>query len=70
MKTLGTAHHRAVNKATHAAAARFKLQTRCRWINDLTGALKGAASFVELQQRIAQLASSDGEHPDSAISAE
>lgn len=67
MKTLVTAHRKAVNKAAHAAAVRFEIETRGRWINDLTGALEAGASFVELKRLIAQLTPSDGKHRDSVV---
>lgn len=57
MKTLVTAHRKAVNKAAHAAAVRFEIETRDRWLYELTQALETGATFQELQARVAKLAS-------------
>ena len=57
MKTLVTAHRKAVNQAAHAAGLRFEIETRDRWIAELTEALKAGATFAELQERIAKLGS-------------
>ena len=57
MKTLVTAHRRAVNKAAHAAAVRFEIEMRRGWLQELTAALEAGATFAELQERIAKLAS-------------
>ena len=56
MKTLATPHRKAVNRAAHAFALKVELLTRERWINELTQALQGGASFAEIQKRIAALA--------------
>ena len=50
MKTLAPVHRRAVNQAAHAAALRFEIETRDRWIQELTQALEAGASFEKLQQ--------------------
>ena len=52
MKTLATAHRKAVNQAAHAAAVRFEIETRDRWIQALTEALEAGATFQELQEKI------------------
>ena len=57
MKTLAPIHRQAVNRAAHAAAVRFEIETRDRWIQELTRALEAGATFQELQERIAKLAS-------------
>jgi hypothetical protein len=57
MKTLLSAHRKAVNQAAHAAAVRFELSTRDKWIRELAEALGAGATFQELQERIAKLAS-------------
>ena len=57
MKTLATAHRKAINQASHAAAVRFEIETRDRWIAELTEALKAGATFQELQEKIAKLVS-------------
>ena len=57
MKTLVTAHRKAVNQAAHAAAVRFEIETRDRWLAELTEALEAGATFQEMQERIAKLAS-------------
>ena len=57
LKTLVTAHRKAVNQAAHAASLRFEIETRDRWIAELTEALEAGATFQELQERIAKLAS-------------
>ena len=57
MKTLVTAHRKAVNQAAHAAAVRFEIETRDRWIAELTEALEAGATFQEMQEHIAKLAS-------------
>ena len=56
MKTLAPVHRKAVNQAAHAAAVRFEIETRDRWIAELTAALTAGASFDELRERIAGLA--------------
>lgn len=56
MKTLSSVHRKAINQAAHAAAQRFEVETRDRWIADLTKALEEGASFADLQARIAKLA--------------
>lgn len=56
MKILATVHRKAVNQAAHAAALRFEIETRSRWIAELTEALEAGATFQELQERIAKLA--------------
>ena len=57
MKTLAPIHRKAVNQLAHAAAVRFELSTRDKWIRELTQALEAGATFQELQERIAKLAS-------------
>ena len=52
MKTLVTAHRKAVNKAAHAAAVRFEIETRDRWLKQLTQALANGATFEQLQERL------------------
>ncbi len=52
MKTLATAHRKAGNQAAHAAAVRFEIETRDRWIQALTEALEAGATFQELQEKI------------------
>ena len=56
MKTLATPHRKAVNRAAHAFALKVELQTRERWLGELTQALEAGATFADLQQRIAALA--------------
>jgi truncated hemoglobin YjbI len=56
MKTLATVHRKAVNQAAHAAALRFEMETRERWIRELTEALEAGASFQELREKLEQLA--------------
>lgn len=56
MKTLVTAHRKAVNRAAHAFALKVELLTRERWLEELTRALEAGATFAEIQQRIATLA--------------
>ena len=56
MKTLSSVHRKAINQAAHAAAQRFEVETRDRWIAELTKALEEGASFADLQERIAKLA--------------
>lgn len=58
MKTLATPHRKAVNRAAHAFALKVELQTRERWVDELTQALQAGASFAEIQHRIAALAKS------------
>lgn len=55
MKTLAPMHRKAVNQAAHAAAVRFEIATRDRWIQQLTQALEAGASFQQMQERIAAL---------------
>ena len=55
MKTLSSKHRKAVNQAAHAAALRFEIETRERWIEELTKALEAGASFSELQAKIVVL---------------
>ena len=57
MKTLVTAQRKAVNQAAHAAGLRFEIETRDKWIRELTEALTTGATFDELQEKIAKLAS-------------
>ena len=54
--TLATVHRKRINQLAHAAALRYELETRDRWIAELSEALSAGASFVELQERIAGLA--------------
>ena len=56
MKTLPSKHRKAVNQAAHAAALRFEMETRERWIRELTEALEAGASFQELREKLEQLA--------------
>lgn len=56
MKTLSSVHRKAINQAAHAAAQRFEMETRDRWIAELTKALEDGASFADLQERISKLA--------------
>ena len=55
MKTLAPIHRKAVNQAAHAAAVRFEIETRDRWLTELAQALADGASFAELGERIAKL---------------
>ena len=55
MKTLSANHRKLINRAAHAAAGRFEIETRDRWIQELTQALEAGAPFAELQERIAKL---------------
>lgn len=55
MKTLAPAHRKAVNQAAHAAAVRFEIETRDRWILELTQALQAGATYDQMQARIASL---------------
>ena len=57
MKTLATAHRKAVNQAAHAYALKVELDTRDKFIRELTEALNAGATFQEMQERIAKLAS-------------
>ena len=57
LKTLVTAHRKAINQAAHAAAARFEVEARDKWVRELTEALEAGATFQEMQERIAKLAS-------------
>ena len=57
MKTLVTAQRKAVNQAAHAAGLRFEIETRDKWLAELTEALEAGATFQEMQERIAKLAS-------------
>lgn len=57
MKTLAPIHRKAVNQAAHAAAVRFELSTRDRWLQELTQASEAGATFAEIQKRIAKLVS-------------
>ncbi len=57
MKTLAPIHRKQLNQAAHAAAVRFEIETRDRWIHELTEALNAGETFAELQERIAKLAS-------------
>ena len=57
MKILAPIHRKAVNQAPHAAAKRFEIETRDKWIRELTQTLEGGASFQKMQARIAKLAS-------------
>ena len=56
LKTLVTAHRKAVNQAAHAAGLRFEIATRDRWIQELTQALEAGATFAEMQEKIEALA--------------
>ena len=56
MKTLSSVHRKAINQAAHAVAQRFEVETRDRWIAEITKALEEGASFADLQERIAKLA--------------
>jgi hypothetical protein len=55
MKTLLTVHRKAVNQAAHAAAVRYEIETRDKWIRELAVALEAGATFDELEKRIASL---------------
>ena len=55
MKTLATLHRKAVNQAAHAAAVRFEIETRDKWLRGLTEALEAGATFQELQEEIEAL---------------
>jgi uncharacterized protein HemY len=57
MKTLLTVHRKAVNQAAHAAAVRYEIETRDKWIRELTEALEAGTTFDELEKRIAELSS-------------
>ena len=52
MKTLAPIHRKAVNQAAHAAAVRFEIEARDKWIRELTEALEAGATFAELQERV------------------
>ena len=56
MKTLAPIHRKAVNQAAHAAALRFEMETRDRWIAELTEALEAGSTFTEIDVFIAALA--------------
>ena len=56
MKTLAPIHRKAVNRAAHAAAVRFEIETRDKWIRELTEALEAGATFDQLQEHLARLA--------------
>lgn len=60
MKILATAERKAVNQAAHAAAVRFEIETRDRWIQALTEALEAGATFQELQEKITKQSLSAG----------
>ena len=55
MKTLAPIHRKAVNQAAHAAAVRFEVDARARWMNALSEALNAGATYAELQEKIAAL---------------
>lgn len=55
MKTLAPMHRKAVNIAAHTAAMRFEMETRKKWIQELTEALETGATFADLQERITKL---------------
>jgi len=55
MKTLAPIHRKAVNQSAHDAARRFELETRDRWLKELTDALEAGASYAQIQARIAEL---------------
>ena len=55
MKTLAPMHRKAVNQAAHAAAVRFEVETRDRWIAELTEALDAGATFSEMQAKVVVL---------------
>ena len=57
VKILAPMHRKAVNQAAHSAAVRFEIVKREEWIQSLTDALNNGASFAEMQERIAKLAS-------------
>ena len=57
MKILAPVFRRKVNQLAHAHALRVELETRNRWLAELTRELENGASFAELQERIAKLAS-------------
>ena len=57
MLTLINDHRRAVNQAAHAHALKVELETRDRWIKELTEALNAGETFAQIQERIAKLAS-------------
>lgn len=53
--TLAPVHRKRINQLAHAAALRFELETREKWITELTKAREAGASFDQLQERIATL---------------
>jgi hypothetical protein len=55
MMTLAPVHRKKVNQLAHAAALRFELDTRDRWIAELTKALEAGATFDQLKEHIAML---------------
>ena len=55
MKTLAPMHRKAVNQAAHAAAVRFEVEPRDRWIAELTEALDAGATFSEMQAKVVVL---------------
>lgn len=54
---LPTIHRKKINQLAHAHALRVELEIRDKWVAEMTQALEGGLSFVEIQERIAKLAS-------------
>lgn len=50
-------HRKQINQLAHAHALRVELEIRDKWVAEMTQALEGGLSFVEIQERIAKLAS-------------
>ena len=61
MKTLATAHRKAVNQAAHAYALKVELDTRAQWMTTLREALDAGATFAEIHATIAQLTNPHGQ---------
>jgi len=61
--TLSQIHPKAVNQAAHAAAVRFEIEARDRWIQELTRARKAGATFAELQAKLSRFAGEIAQEP-------
>ncbi len=55
MKTLAPIHRKAVNHAAHAAAVRFEIATRDRWIQELTEDLDAGATYAQIHAKFLRL---------------
>lgn len=55
MKTIAPALRRKVNQLAHSHALRVELETRDRWLAELTRELENGATFTQLQEKIAKL---------------